>query len=70
MAGNWNCTEDFKMDRNGEETNFQLGVVLPVNDGSVNELMLDETVIILYNSSYTWIKIDHTDQRPDQYLGS
>lgn len=45
-------------------------MVLPVNDGSVNELMLDETVIILYNSSYTWIKIDHTDQRPDQYLGS
>lgn len=56
MAGDWNCTENFKLDRTREEPHFQSGLVL---SDLVKECELDDVWRNRNNQikQYTWIKM-------------
>lgn len=60
MAGDWNCTEDLKLDKSGEEPHFKSALVL---SNLVEECDLNDVQTNRNNESkqYTWIKTSDSE---------
>ncbi|KAK3528255.1 hypothetical protein QTP86_028493, partial [Hemibagrus guttatus] len=57
MGGDWNCTTDFALDRNGEEPHPQSAKVLLISQCSVVDVWREQHQGI---KQYTWVKVTDT----------
>ncbi len=60
MAGDWNCTEHFNVDRNSEEPHFQSGVVLSklIEEHDLTDIWRNRNEGI---KQYTWVKVSNNE---------
>ncbi len=60
MAGDWNCTEHFNVDRNSKEPNFQSDVVLSklIQEHDLTDVWRNRNEGI---KQYTWIKVSNNE---------
>ncbi len=60
IAGDWNCTEHFNVDRNSKEPNFQSGVVLSklIQEHDLTDVWRNRNEGI---KQYTWIKVSNNE---------